>query len=85
MNTPTPLDEALQIVGPTALARGLGLSPKAVRKWKAAGRLPRTEWTGETRYAERIEQLTGGKVPAARMLQPWPRPTADSTAAGAPA
>lgn len=33
---------------------------QAVRKWAAAGRLPRTEWTGETRYAEAIEAMLGG-------------------------
>lgn len=81
MSTDTPLDEALKIVGPTALARGLGLTPKAVRKWKAAGRLPRTEWTGETQYAAAIERLTGGQVAAARLLQPWPRPPAASAGA----
>ncbi len=30
---------------------------EAVRKWVAAGRLPRTDWTGETNYADLICNL----------------------------
>lgn len=62
-NPASPLDRAIEAVGSmSALARGLGLSPKAVRKWKLAGRLPRTEYTGETDYSGRIEQMAGGVV-----------------------
>lgn len=31
-------------------------TPKAVRKWRLAGKLPRTEATGETTYAEQMAQ-----------------------------
>lgn len=67
-----PLRAAIAIVGLVALARGLGVTHQAVRKWEIAGRLPRTEWTGETRYAETIERLTGGAVTKALLLMPWP-------------
>ncbi|WJN60912.1 hypothetical protein [Pseudomonas sp. SO81] len=38
--------------GPAAAARICGKSPRAIYKWLAAGALPRTEYTGETKYAE---------------------------------
>lgn len=31
-----------------------GVSQRAIYKWLSAGALPRTEYTGETHYAERI-------------------------------
>jgi hypothetical protein len=67
-----PLTEAIRLVGLGRLASGLGRSGQAVRKWEAAGRLPRTEWTGETNYAEQIEKLTGGAVPKSELLAKWP-------------
>lgn len=53
---------AVEIVGLAKLARALGVTYQAVRKWEAKGRLPRTEWTGETCYASLIELATEGKV-----------------------
>lgn len=50
------------------LARWLGLTPKAVRKWRLAGRLPRTEYTGETSYAAIIERQTVGRVTREQLL-----------------
>lgn len=62
MNTSHPLQQAIELVGLTSLAKALGVSYQAVGKWRDAGRLPRTEWTGETNYAETIEALTQGAV-----------------------
>jgi len=72
MDNPHPLRTAIARIGLAALARALGVTHQAVRKWEAAGRLPRTEWTGETRYAETMEQLTAGGVTKAHLLAPWP-------------
>jgi hypothetical protein len=69
-----PLTEAIRRVGLGRLAAGLGRSGQAVRKWEAAGRLPRTEWTGETTYAEQIERLTGGEITKQALLAKWPAP-----------
>lgn len=63
---------AIEIVGLSALSRGLGVSYQAVRKWEAAGRLPRTEWTGETKYAKRIQKMTAGQVRSADLLERHP-------------
>lgn len=56
------LSKAIGIVGLAELARGLGVTYQAIRKWEAAGRLPRTEWTGETGYSEKIVAMTDGQV-----------------------
>lgn len=53
MNT-SPLTQAIAKVGLQPLARVCGVSYQALRKWERAGRLPRTEWTGETTYAKKI-------------------------------
>ncbi|WP_334034729.1 hypothetical protein [Burkholderia cepacia] len=45
------------------------LTYQAIKKWMARGRLPRTEWTGETHYAEAIENLTGGRVLRVELLR----------------
>lgn len=72
MSTAHPLEAAIAQVGLAALARGLGVTHQAVRKWGRASRLPRTEWTGETGYAHAIEHLTGGTVTKLQLLSPWP-------------
>ncbi len=43
-----------RVGGPVCAARICGVSRPAVDKWLAKGALPRTEYTGETRYAERL-------------------------------
>lgn len=45
---------------------------QAVKKWAAKGRLPRTEWTGESHYAAAIERVTGGEVKRENLLQTVP-------------
>lgn len=74
MSMTPPLKQAIQIVGLTKLARALAVSHQAVRKWQKAGRMPRTEWTGETNYSARIDALTDGKVPRELLLCKWPPP-----------
>lgn len=43
-----------------AVADACGISVRAVYKWIDAGRLPRTDYTGETAYAKRLAELSGG-------------------------
>jgi hypothetical protein len=43
------------------------VSYQAVVKWEANGRLPYTELSGETWYAELIERLTEGRVTKAEL------------------
>lgn len=67
----TPLRAAIRIVGLSTMAKRLGVTYQAVRKWEAAGRMPRTEWTGETRYSQAIEELTQGEVRRVALLGSW--------------
>ncbi len=73
------ISQAIEIVGLRPLAQGLrkpdGTCPtyQAVMKWRKAGHLPRTEWTGETTYAEQIEVLTGRKVKRKALLDMKPQ------------
>jgi len=66
------LGRAIDLIGLQKLAAELGITYQAVRKWQTRGRMPRTEWTGETDYARRIERLTGGKVTAVELLEASP-------------
>lgn len=52
--TESPLTQAIDAVGLQPLAKACGVTYQALRKWEARGRLPRTEWTGETNYAEKL-------------------------------
>lgn len=67
-----PLSFAIETIGLGKLGAELRVSGQAIRKWEANGRLPRTEWTGETRYAEKIERLMEGEVTKAQLLAKWP-------------
>jgi hypothetical protein len=72
-----PLAAAIAFIGLSNLARELSVTHQAVRKWQIAGRMPRTEWTGETKYCETIERLTqerdGGPITKVQLLAPWPK------------
>lgn len=57
--------------GVAAVSLACGKTPRAVYKWLAAGCLPRTEYTGETTYAEKIAVLAkanGKPFKAQRLL-----------------
>lgn len=69
----SPLQRAIDLFGWPALAKACGnLTPQTIRKWRDAGRLPRSEFSGETEYAALIEDATNGEVTAAELLE-WSR------------
>lgn len=65
------MSEAIKIVGMARLSRELDITHQAIRKWLRAGRMPRTEWTGETAYGRRIQELTADVVTHERLLAKW--------------
>lgn len=65
----TALKQAIQKAGGvTKAAEACGVSPRAVYKWISAGCLPRTEYTGETRYAHLLAEASGGEFTAEWLL-----------------
>lgn len=66
----TGLSRAINLAGgQSAIASIVGLTPQAIQKWVANGCMPRTEWTGETNYAEQIAQALDFKVTKSELLQ----------------
>ena len=58
----SPLKKSIDDAGGVpVVALACGKSPRAIYKWLTADSLPRTEYTGETRYAERIAALAAAK------------------------
>ncbi|MFI8394037.1 hypothetical protein ACIGEI_12510 [Pseudomonas sp. NPDC078863] len=54
----SPLKKSIDDAGGVpVVALACRKSPRAIYKWLTADCLPRTEYTGETRYAERIAAL----------------------------
>ena len=53
-----PLKKTIDDAGgvPT-VAQACGKTPRAIYKWLSADALPRTEYTGETKYAKKICEL----------------------------
>lgn len=56
--------------GVTIVSVACGKTPRAVYKWLSAESLPRTDYTGETSYAEKISKLAeaNGKPFEAKQL-----------------
>lgn len=71
-----PIQTVLELAGgPVALTREINkrisrpVTYQAILKWVRNGRLPRTEWTGETQYAKAMSAAVGGKVKVRELLQ----------------
>ncbi|MDU7684750.1 MAG: helix-turn-helix domain-containing protein, partial [Klebsiella grimontii] len=51
---PNSLGEIIKKIRVPVVAEACGCSPRAIYKWIANGSLPRTDYTEETSYAEKI-------------------------------
>ena len=63
------LEVAIKGVGISEVAKACGVSERAVYKWLKNGFLPKTEFFGKSSYAERIEEISGGKFNAIEILE----------------
>jgi len=55
------LTEAIKEVGVITISSACGCSVRSIYKWMKKGSLPRTDFTGETNYAEKIALASHGK------------------------
>ena len=62
------ISKAIDLTGLTNLAKACGVTYQSVKRWEAKGRVPRTDWTGETDYASRIEEATKGAITRDQLL-----------------
>ncbi|MCY1560652.1 hypothetical protein D9M68_978140 [compost metagenome] len=62
------LKDVIDKIGVPAAAAACGVSPRAVYKWLTAGSLPRTDYTGETKHAEKLAEASGGAFTAEWLL-----------------
>lgn len=71
------LKEAINLIegGVPKAADICGVSVRAVYKWLDRNRLPRTEYTGETSYAKKLEAASNGAVSAKNLLNLTKTPT----------
>lgn len=67
------ITEAISKAGLQGVSDAVGKSYQAVRKWEKQGHLPRTEWTGETNYAELISEATDFHVTKDQLLSMKPQ------------
>lgn len=63
------ITEAIALLGLKTVADLCSISYQAVRKWERKGSLPRTEYTGETNYAELIATACRNKDPASEITR----------------
>lgn len=73
MTVKTSLEKAIKIIGLKQLAVELGISYQSVRGWMDRNRMPDSEYSCRTRYAEKIQKLTKGKVKQVDILGVKPR------------
>ena len=58
------LKHIIDSLGAANVADLCGISVRAVYKWRASNSLPRTEYTGETRYSEILSQALENGISA---------------------
>lgn len=67
MTTQT-LGDVIKAVRVPVVASACGVSARAIYKWIDRGSLPRTDFTGETSYAQKISEVSAGKYSESEIL-----------------
>ena len=60
---------AIEHIGLTKLGNRLDLWPSGIQKWRDDDCLPQTELSGRTNYSAVIEEMSGGKFSAKKLLE----------------
>lgn len=58
------LTQIIDHIGASNVAQLCGITSRAVYKWRASNTLPRTDYTGETQYAEKLANALNNKITA---------------------
>lgn len=66
------ISKVIDLAGLLPTAQTCGISYQAIRKWEANESLPRTDFTGETNYAEKLSALVDNKVTRDQLLSMKP-------------
>lgn len=66
---PTSLGEIIKFIRVPVVAEACERTPRAIYKWIKSGCLPRTEYTGETTYASKIAEVSGGRFTSTQILE----------------
>lgn len=66
---PTSLGQIIKQIRVPVVAQACELTPRAIYKWIRSGSLPRTDYTGETKYAEKIATASEGQFTADQILK----------------
>lgn len=59
---------AIDHIGLTKVGNRFGIRPSAVQKWRDNRRLPQTDLSGLTSYAQGIEELSEGRFSAEELI-----------------
>lgn len=59
---------AIKHIGLTPIAKRLGFFPSAIQKWRDDGRLPQSELSGLTNYADVIAELSDGRYSSQQLM-----------------
>ncbi|MFQ1046951.1 helix-turn-helix domain-containing protein [Avibacterium paragallinarum] len=58
------LVQIIDHIGVSNVAKLCGITTRAVYKWRASNSLPRTDYTGETQYAEKLASVLNSEITA---------------------
>ena len=67
-NVKKAMGKAIEIVGLAQLAKDLGVTYQAMRRWQDQNRMPDTEFSCRTHHSETVEKSTSGQVTVTDLL-----------------
>jgi hypothetical protein len=80
MSTKQAMKKAIKIIGIMNMARGLGISHQRIYQIRDSNKMPRTEFSCESKHSLKIQELTKNKVTVKQLLGHVPACIADEVA-----